>query len=102
MWKYVRNNSIKTGVGSSITNDHVSILSGMKSIHLSDDDENVVPFITRFAYPFTDTILAPDSLKFKSFKSKIIYYAGTHELAYLHPNRFNADLNVLNKAGIKD
>lgn len=98
--KYVWLNKIEIGVGSSITNDHVSIFSRMKSIHLSDDDEAVVPLITKFAYPFSDAILAPDSLSFNRFSHKVISYAGTHELAYLHPNRFQPDENVLKEAGL--
>ena len=89
------------GVGSSMTNDHVSLFSTMKSIHLSDDDEDVVPLIKKYAYPFSDTVLAPDSLLFKRFSYKVISYAGTHELAYLHPNRFKPDPGVLSEAGLK-
>ncbi|MFW5873018.1 MAG: DUF354 domain-containing protein [bacterium] len=101
VWKHVKRNSVTIGIGSSITNDHVSSVSSMKSIHLSDDDENVVPLMLKFSYPFTNTILAPDSLTFKKFSEKTVNYAGTHELAYLHPNRFQPDKNVLNKAGLK-
>ena len=31
-----------------------------------------------------------------------MYYAGTHELAYLHPSRFTPDPKVLEKAGLHD
>jgi hypothetical protein len=32
----------------------------------------------------------------------VINYAGYHELAYLHPNRFSPDKTVLNELGIKE
>jgi uncharacterized protein len=54
----------------------------------------------RLYKPFTDTILTGDyehSLK----SSKIIKYAGYHELAYLHPNRFIPDKTVLNELGVQ-
>jgi len=99
--RYVWANKITIGLGSSITNDHVSILSRMKSINLSDDDPEMVPLINKFSYPFTDTILAPNTISFPKFQKKTIGYSGTHELAYLHPKRFQPDINVLNEAGIK-
>ena len=99
--KIVLKNKIEIGIGSSITNDHISFFTKMKSIHFSDDDENIVPLITKYSYPFSDSIVAPDSLTFKKFPNKIISYAGTHELAYLHPKRFTPDVKVINKIGLK-
>lgn len=101
IWKYARKDNVEIAVGSSMTNDHVSFLTRMKSIHLSDDDEDVVPLIAKYSYPFSDTILAPDCLKFPKFKEKVINYAGTHELAYLHPNVFNPDIRVVQEAGLE-
>lgn len=102
IWRQVLRDKTEIGVGSSITNDHVSFFSGMKSIHLSDDDEDIVPLITRYSYPFSDTILAPDCLKFPKYQDKVIRYAGTHELAYLHPNVFKPDKSVLHEAGLAE
>jgi len=100
-FRLVRNNNIEVGIGSSITNDHVSFLTKMKAIHFSDDDEEIVPFITKYSYPFSNTIIAPDSLSFIEFAHKNIPYAGTHELAYLHPNRFKPNPEVLKNIGVK-
>ncbi|MBN1472262.1 MAG: DUF354 domain-containing protein [Syntrophaceae bacterium] len=99
-YKLVKKNKIEIGLGSSITNDHVSFLTSMKSIHLSDDDEDVVPFITKYSYPFSEIILSPDCLVFKKYKNKNIGYPGYHELAYLHPKRFTPDEEVLHEAGV--
>ena len=99
--KIVLTNKIEIGIGSSITNDHISFVTKMKSIHFSDDDEKEVPLITKYSYPFSDSIVAPDSLIFKKFQDKIMSYAGTHELAYLHPKRFTPDVKVINKIGLR-
>jgi hypothetical protein len=49
--------------------------------------------------PFTETILVSDyNHPLKSYKN--ISYAGYHELAYLHPNRFVPDENVLKELGM--
>ena len=100
VYKFVLQNKIQLGLGSSVTNDHVSILSKMKSIHFSDDDEDIVPFITKFSYPFSDVILSPNCLDFKQFKHKNIGYSGYHELAYLHPNYFKPEIKIIEDIGI--
>lgn len=48
----------------------------MVSIHLSDDDAEVVPLVVKFGYPFTDIILSPDVVKIKNFEEKIYYTQG--------------------------
>jgi predicted glycosyltransferase len=54
----------------------------------------------KYAHPYCDVLLSPDVLKNKR-KKKTLYYPSYHELAYLHPNRFQADSNVLNDASLK-
>lgn len=99
--KIVKKHKIQLGLGSSMTNDHISLfVKSFKSIHLSDDDESIVPLISRLSYPFCDTILAPDCVVFNRNHRKVIGYKGYHELAYLHPNHFNPDPSVLVKAGL--
>lgn len=54
----------------------------------------------RLYKPFTKTILVSDyDHPLKS--GKVIKYAGYHELAYLHPNRFAPDENILHDLNIK-
>ena len=91
---------IEIGLGSSITNCHVSGLSPMKSIVFDDDDDDVQPLTTNFGHPFAHCLLSPDVLKGKRKKKNSIFYAGYHELAYLHPKRFTPDPDVLSQAGI--
>ena len=78
---------------------HVSRISRMKSIILDDDDDAVEPLFVKYAHPFADVILSPDSIRRKA--KQTIYYAGTHELAYLHPNRFTPDEHVLSEMGLR-
>jgi len=102
-FRIIKKHKIKLGVGSSITNDHLSFLSkSFKAIHLSDDDESVVPLLVKFSYPFTDVILSPSCLIFNSFKNKNITYEGYHELAYLHPKHFKPNPDVIHKIGLKE
>jgi len=92
----------RIGVGSSMTNDHISaIIPWFKAIHLSDDDETAVPLIVKFSYPFAYRILAPNCIEIPTFEKKLIRYPSYHEMAYLHPSRFQPDPTVLEKANLK-
>ena len=95
----VHKHHIDIGLGSSINIPHVSKLSKMKSIILDDDDDEVEPLFTQFGHPFADTILSPVDTPRKS--KKTIYVNAYHELAYLHPNRFDPDPSVLQDVGLK-
>jgi predicted glycosyltransferase len=97
----VKKHDIEIGMGTSLTVAQVSRISKMKSFILDDDDSAVQPLFTKFVHPFSDYLISPDVLKFERKKKNHITYAGYHELAYLHPNRFNPDENVLKEAGLE-
>jgi predicted glycosyltransferase len=96
----VNQKKISIGLGSSVSIAHISKFSKMKAIFLDDDDDEVEPLIVKYAHPFVNTILSPDCLKRKC--TKTIYYPGFHELAYLHPNRFTPDKQVLFDLNLKE
>lgn len=82
-------------VGRSISFAHVSRLIGAKAI-LDDDDGKAAGVIRHIIYPFVDTICTPSCLS-DNLGEKQIRYNGYKELAYLHPNWFKPNLNVLEK-----
>ena len=96
----VRRHHIDVGIGSSINIAHVSRLSKMKSVIMDDDDDAVEPLFVKFGHPFADTILTPSAIRRKS--KKAVYVDSYHELAYLHPNRFEPDPAVLREAGLEE
>ena len=98
--KLVHQYHIEVGVGSSINLAHVSRISRMKSIILDDDDDEAEPLFVKFGHPFADVILSPGCIQRKA--KKTIGVRSYHELAYLHPNRFTPDPNVLKEAGIAE
>lgn len=98
--RLVREHHVDIGVGSSINLPHVSKLCKMKSIVLDDDDDEVEPLFVKFGHPFADAILSPVDTPRKSKKK--LYVNAYHELAYLHPNRFQPDLSVLKDAGVEE
>lgn len=64
-----------------------------------DDDDFIEPLVVKTTHPFSNIVLSPNCTFRKSDKAS--FYKGYHELAYLHPNRFNPDTKVLEKAGLK-
>lgn len=97
---FVRKNKIDIGLSSGIVLPHVSLFSQMKAFKFDDDDDFVEPLVVKFGHPFSDIVFTPDSIVRKS--KHTLYYAGTHELAYLHPNCFSPDKSVLGRAGIQE
>ena len=63
------------------------------------DDTEHAGVSHKMTFPFAHSILTPDCYII-DLGNKQEKYAGCHELAYLHPNRFTPDKNVLRKIDI--
>lgn len=96
--RFVRRNHIDLGLSSGLVLSHVSRLTKMKSFMFDDDDDAAEPLVTKYGHPLSDIVFTPDCIHRKT--KHAVYYAGTHELAYLHPNRFASDPSVLQHAGL--
>ncbi|MDD5326267.1 MAG: DUF354 domain-containing protein [Phycisphaerae bacterium] len=98
LWNFCRKfkPDVLTGI-SGIFAAHVGWLL-RKPVVVWDDTE-IATMAHAIAYPFVTAIYSPDCYK-KSFGEKHHFYPGLHELAYLHPNRFAADVEVVKKVGI--
>lgn len=100
MLRIIKKERIDIGTGTSMSIPLLSKLSKMKSINMDDDDDEVQPISVHFAHPFSDTRLTPDALRGHRKSKAAVFYAGCHELAYLHPKRFTPDQSVLGKCGL--
>lgn len=96
--RFVRKNRIDIGLSSGMVLSHISSLTKMKSFIFDDDDDAAEPLVVKFAHPFADAVLTPSCIRRKTKGAS--YYAGSHELAYLYPDRFSPDPSVLDRAGI--
>jgi predicted glycosyltransferase len=75
-------------------------LSGMDRVRTAIFYDTEMAKITNwFSYPLADYVCTPDCYQRKVFGNHIVY-PGYHELAYLHPNRFTADPDVVHRAGV--
>lgn len=97
--QFVRQNHIDLGLSSGLVLSHVSKLTSMKSFMFDDDDDAAEPLIVKYGHPMTDVVFTPNCICRKT--KKAVYYAGTHELAYLHPKRFSPIPSILQHAGIQ-
>ncbi len=99
-YKLVKKNRIDVGAGVSMTLPLVGKLTSMKAISLDDDDQKQTPVFAFFAN-MADIVLTPETLAFEKRNKRHRTHASYHELAYLHPNRFTPDENVLHKLKVK-
>lgn len=84
-------------VGTSVAISHVGKLLKIPSINFNEDDFDVVPLYGKLAYPWATFIVAPKCCSVGKWFSKKVSYNGYHELAYLHPNRFIPNKEVVEK-----
>lgn len=82
----------------SIYAAHAAFL--LRKPHISFEDTYNFEQV-RLYKPFTKHILTAD-YEHPLKSEKVIKYAGYHELAYLHPNRFTPDKTVLQELGITE
>lgn len=98
MYKAVKGFKPDIFIGAgSIRAAHASRLIQKPCISFEDSEPS--PYEHALYVPFTDTILTPSCFR-KDFGEKQIKYNGYHELAYLHPNYFKPDPEVLNELGL--
>ncbi|MEY7850991.1 DUF354 domain-containing protein [Natrarchaeobius sp. A-rgal3] len=76
---------------------HVSSVLRTKSVVFYDTEHATL--IQRLGYPFADVICTPACYR-EEIGAKQVTYPGYHELAYLHPDRFEPDPAVLESAGL--
>jgi len=92
---FVKKHKIDLLTGSTPEVAHVGWLTRKYRINTGEDDMDIVPLFRKVAGPFIETLLSPDVCNNFNLENKSIKYASYHELAYLHPNHFSPDINVV-------
>jgi uncharacterized protein len=83
-------------VGNCINITHMSKIFQIPSILIRDDDN--IPSLMKasiLSLPFASVIMTPQSTDMGKYYYKQIKYLGFKELAYLHPNRFQPNINLI-------
>ncbi|WP_336362278.1 DUF354 domain-containing protein [Halalkalicoccus salilacus] len=89
---------VMTAIGGSAA-AHVASLIGARSVVFTDTEHATLT--NRLMAPFADEIWTPECFHV-DFGPKQVRYPGYHELAYLHPDRFEPDPSVLEELGVAD
>ena len=99
--KLHRRHKFFAAFGTSASIAHLSAVSRAKSFVFEMDDDDVVPLFVKLTYPFATGIVVPASLRYKKWREKRIVHNSYHELAYLHPDQFSPDPDILKRYGLK-
>ena len=84
---------------ANVYGSHTSFLFRKPSIWFSDTETSKQ--VEKLTLPFCSNVLTPTCFK-KNLGKKHILYKGFHELAYLHPNQFKPNKNILKKLNLKE
>ncbi|WP_092936175.1 DUF354 domain-containing protein [Natrinema hispanicum] len=76
---------------------HAAKLTDATSLVFTDTEHATLQ--NTLAFPFADRIYTPECYQ-NNIGKKQVRYPGYHELAYLHPDRFEPDPSVLEEAGL--
>ncbi|MGE5457539.1 MAG: DUF354 domain-containing protein [Methanococcaceae archaeon] len=82
---------------ANIFGAHISKITKAKSLSFTDTES--ASFSNLITIPFVNQVFTPSCFK-KDFGKKQIRYNGYHELAYLHPNYFIPNPEVLTELGL--
>lgn len=84
-------------VGSTVEIAHISWLLNKYSVNFCEDDASVIPAFGKAAGNTIQTFLTPITCFNGKYEPKSIKYSGFHKLAYLHPNQFTPDIDIVKK-----
>lgn len=88
--------NVVTGIGN-IPLSHASAIFDCSSVIFTDTEH--ATFANKITFPFADYIVTPECFE-QDVGPKQVRYPGYHELAYLHPNRFDPDPSILHDVGL--
>jgi predicted glycosyltransferase len=101
IFKLHRKHKFDISFGTSISIAHLSALTKVKSFVFNEDDDNSQPTFCMASYPFASGVCIPECIQYYKFLGKRMFHNSYHELAYLHPNNFVPDENVLKKYNLE-
>lgn len=81
--------------GTDIVIAHLGSLLGIPSVLINEDDLDQVPLFARYGVRFCSLNLAPAVCRVQGYEHKTQLYDSYHELAYLHPELFSPDKDLI-------
>lgn len=102
-WRLVqlcRKHKIDLLTGSTPEVAQVGWLLRKKVVNTTEDDAAIIGAVIKAMQPFLQCILTPMSCETGVLEGRTVHYPGFQKLAYLHPNQFKADSEVVIRNGI--
>lgn len=97
--RLARRHEVAALIGKTISVAQVGRLLGIPSVILNDDTRSANPQYRYLGYPFASRILTPECLD-EHYGQRHIKFPGICELAYLHPDVFTPNPDVLDRLDI--
>lgn len=92
--KYIKQRKPDLMIGTDWSITNLGRLFNIPSLVFNEDDTIATPE-NKIFYPLAKNLLLPDCCDKGLWEKKRISYAGYHELAYLHPKRFNFNKDII-------
>jgi predicted glycosyltransferase len=90
-------------IGTDIAITHIGKLLRIPSFVFNEDDYEINKLFCKSSYPFATKIVAPDICSVGKYDHKKISYCGFQKMAYLHPDYFQPDFDLIRDiVGVND
>jgi len=96
MVKFIRKNKIDILIGSTLT-FAARVFTSAKVFSVGEDDVALMPVMAYLVCPFANEIFAPEVCDNGRWNKKSTKYNSYQKLAYLHPNYFTPDRNIVKR-----
>ena len=100
MTRFAIKHHIDILTGSTPEVGHVAWLLRRKAVTTTEDDSAVVPAFAKVAAPFLQCLITPSTCNNGRMEPQSSKYPSYHELAYLHPNHFQPNPEIVKSYGI--
>ena len=95
--KIVRQYKPNLMIGTAFELAHIGKLTGIPFVSVNEDDADMIPLWSKYSYPYATHILSPYVCNNGKWNHKTVNYDSYHELAYLHPDHFSANREIVEK-----
>jgi len=97
LFRIVKNYQPSLIIGTAFELAHIGKILGIPFVSVNEDDADIIPLWSKYSYPFASHILSPFVCDNGKWNHKTLNYHGYHELAYLHPDHFIPQKQVVEK-----
>lgn len=95
LYRFVKRYKPSIMIGTDIAITHIGRLLNISSFFFNEDDFEINRLACQFSYPFVTKIVSPDVCSVGKYTAKKIAYKGYQKIAYLHPDYFTPDYELI-------